>query len=227
MSSFVIQSATLFGAGVLTSLTPCVYPMIPITLGYLGTEGEAKRKKVRVIGFILGQILCFTALGVIAVSLGEILGFSSEIPEIQVGTGFILLLMAYFSHKGSLPSFMNRWNQNVSKSDQKLKKTMTLAFFQAILIGMVSALVASPCTSPVLGGVLASIAGAGSLLEGATLMFFYSSGMSVLFLILGLGLVGAKKLPNSGKWLGIVHKLSTILLILGGIYFISYGLGLI
>ena len=225
MSVLMLQSLSIFGTGILTSLTPCVYPMIPLTLGYLGMNAEnGQQKRLRVFGLILGQIVAFTILGIIAVSLGEILGFSSQMPAVQIGTGLVLLVLALVSYRGNLPSFFNKWNgKMMAGQNVTLEKHPATAFFQSAGIGAISALVASPCSSPMLGGVLATIAQTGSLLTGAYLMFLYASGLSLLFLVLGLGIVQAKKIPKGGKFLAIVHKISTILLVVGGCYFLALG----
>ena len=231
MLPILAQSAGLFGAGVLTSLTPCVYPMIPITLGYLGTNNSKEHKaahKVKVLGFVSGQIIAFTALGMVAVTLGEVLGFSSEIPEIQLFTGAILLVMAYFSFKGELPSFLSKWNNSkLMTNNVEFKNNKILAYFQALLVGALSALVASPCTGPILGGVLAAMAQVQNLFLGSLLMFSYSLGMSLLFLFLGFGMVNMNKLPRSGNWMRRIHIISSVILVGAGFYYLGKGVELI
>ncbi len=226
MSALMVQSLSIFFTGILTSLTPCVYPMIPLTLGYLGMNaGSIQQKRLRVLGFILGQIVAFTLLGVLAVSLGEILGFSAQMPAVQIGTGLLLMVLAAISYGGALPGFLNRWNSKMFAGQSiTLEKRPMIAFYQAVGIGAISSLVASPCSSPLLGGVLASISQTASLVTGALLMFLYASGLSLLFLVLGLGMVQAKKMPKGGKFLVIIHKMSTILLVTGGFYFITQGI---
>lgn len=216
MITGIAQLAGAFGAGLATSLSPCVYPMIPITVGFLG----ASRGAGRVLGFFTGQVLAFTALGVIAVSLGEILGFSSEIPAVQIGTGAMLLLLAYASFAEKLPKFFYGLNrlQGMGNAD---------TFFGALLVGATSAAVASPCTSPVVGGMLAALSQIEERGWGIVLMFAFAVGLSFLFLLLGLGLTKASRLPRAGAWMKGVHKGSSVLLGLGGIYFMARGFGLL
>jgi cytochrome c biogenesis protein CcdA len=224
MNEFVLQGLGLFGAGVLTSLTPCVYPMIPISVGFLGAKDKEDRSYLRVLLFILGQVLAFSSLGLLAVYLGEVMGFSSELPEVQIATGVMLLVFAYFSYKGAMPTFLNKWNNlNFFNKNDQFTNNIFASGMKAFFIGVISAFVASPCTSPILGGVLTQIAQSGSLLTGGALMFSYASGLSLLFLFIGIGLVRAKSLPKSGKWLNIVHRLSTFLLMIGGLYFLLKG----
>lgn len=222
MSGVMIQAAGIFGAGVLTSLTPCVYPMIPITVGYLGASADGQTNhRAKIVAFFLGQVLVFTVLGVVAASLGEILGFSSEMPSVQLVTGAVLMLMGALSLRGRLPDSFSRWNQRgFFQTTVSHDRGVLVASSQALLMGGLSALVASPCTSPVLGGVLASIAQADSILVGTFLMSLYGAGMSSIFLVLGLGLISAKKLPKSGVWLSRFHAFSGVLLLLGGLYYV-------
>lgn len=214
-----IQLAGAFGAGLATSLSPCVYPMIPITVGFLGSGAEGGAKKKRVLGFFLGQVAAFTSLGVVAVSLGEVFGFSSEIPAVQIGVGVLLLAMAAFSGLERLPAFLYRLNRFQGRGDAS---TLGGAF----LVGLSSAAVASPCTSPVIGGVLAALAQVEERAWAMVLMFAFAVGLSCLFLLLGLGLARASALPRAGGWMKRVHQGSALLLALGGIYSILRGFGL-
>ena len=188
MTNYFFQAMAAFGAGLGTSLSPCVYPMIPITIGFLGTAGTGEGKKQhRIFGFFVGQVLAFTLLGIVAVALGEFLGFSSEIPAVQIGTG------------------------------------STATFSGALLVGASSAAVASPCTSPVVGGVLAALSQVENRFWGMALMFSFALGLSILFLVVGLGLAKTSSLPRAGKWMIGVHKGSSVLLAVGGIYFLFKG----
>lgn len=231
MSSILWQSFGVFGAGVLTSFTPCVYPMIPITVGYLGQGNQnaaAARErllpKIKILGFFSGQVLTFTALGVFAVFFGELLGFTAQIPIVQFSAGGIFFLLGYFSLKGELPKFITKWNNKTSSSRPlEWQNRPLLLFGQAASVGAATSLVASPCTGPVLAGVLALISQVGSVYTGSFLMFLYALGLSSIFLILGLGLVRASQIPKSGKWMVVVHKFSSILLLGAGCYFIYLG----
>ncbi len=219
MNPLFAQDLGVFGAGLLTSITPCVYPMIPITVGYLGQNATSTNgRRTAVLGLFTGQVLAFTALGVLAVALGEVIGFSAEVPGVKLATGVVLIIMGLFSLKGELPAFLSKWNNSVFIT--KTSSAAPRAFGQALVVGAVTALVTSPCAGPVLGGVLALMAQSGSLVTGSFLMFLYSAGLSTLFLLLGLGLLSAKSLPRSGKWLSKVHKISSFLLLGTGAYYL-------
>jgi len=215
MTPYALQAVTAFTAGLGTSLSPCVYPMIPITVGYLGAAGaNANRARGKILGFFLGQVLAFTLLGVAAVLLGEFLGFSSEIPAVQFATGALLIIFAAVSFFEKLPAFLYKFAP-------KRRDVNTIA--GAFLVGVASAAVASPCTGPVIGGLLAAISQVKERLWGISLMFFFAVGLSFLFLILGLGLARVSQMPRAGAWMRKVNTASSLILACGGIYFILRG----
>jgi len=212
---FLSQAMTTLGAGILASLSPCIYPMIPIILSFLGSEHTSGKKRL-VFLFFLGQVFTFTTLGVIAVQLGEIFGFSSDNRWINMGIGSFLLLMGFASYFNSIPQFMTKLNNKFNHLRIKGHHHLINAF----LIGLGSALVASPCTSPILGSVLAQIAQQDSMIFGIGLMLFYALGKSFIFLGLGLGFLKLKELPKAGHWMSKVHQVTTILIFsAAGFYF--------
>jgi len=218
VTTYYLQATSAFAAGFGISLSPCIYPMIPISVGYLGASAtENLNPKIRVLGFFAGQVTAYTALGVAAVLLGEVLGFSAEIPWVQIATGLLLMAFAAASFFERLPAFMTKLGSSGSTA-----KGNTL--FGAFVIGASSAAIASPCASPVVGGVLAAVSQVHERAWGVALMFFFAVGLSSLFLVLGLGLTKAKALPKAGLWMTKVHRASSILLALGGLYFIVKGL---
>lgn len=224
-SMVTIGLASIFSsytAGFLTSLTPCVYPMIPLTLGYLGSKGNELNKKV-ILVFTSGQILMFGIMGFIAVELGEVFGFFSQNSWVQLGTGGLLISFAYYSWKKELPGFLNNLSQYFSSRTPTISKDKNPSLWAPFLLGLFSTLIASPCSTPVLAGVLALVAQSESRGQGVVLMAIYGMGISTLFMLLGLGLLKSKTLPQSGKWMILVHNFSMALLLVGGIYFIFNG----
>ncbi len=209
---FLYKIFTVLGAGFLTSLSPCVYPMIPISLGYFGSQAESG-KKINVILFFTGQVLTFTFLGILAVSLGEIFGFSSQNPFVQGSMGLILIAFGIASLFNFVPGFLQTANQI------EFKKLSGTVFFP-IALGAGAALLASPCTTPVLGAVLVTISTSTQLLSGSIYMFFYALGSTFIFLVVGLGMMSVKNLPKSGGWMKKIHKISSVLIFFAGLFFL-------
>ncbi len=221
--TLTMQASAAFGAGLLASLSPCVYPMIPLTIGFLALNASDTHssRRLTLLAFFFGQVLTFASLGFAAVTLGEIFGFSSESRWVQLGTAVMMFAMAIISLKGELPAFMRRL------SKLQTVGTKGRGLVAAFLVGLLSALIASPCTSPVLGAVLMTLATVESQTRGAFLMVCYALGMSVLFLGVGLGLTKTAALPRAGQWMVRLQGLSAILLIIGGLYYSARGLYLL
>jgi thiol:disulfide interchange protein DsbD len=213
--------AWAFGGGVLASLSPCVYPLIPITLGYFGSQtdvGGARFARIALYG--LGQIVGFVLIGFLAVRLGEIFGFTSESRWLNLVVGLGLLAFGIVSVQGRLPGVFDRWNQ----WNHRFLSNFSHGKFSAFILGLSSAFVASPCTTPILSGVLAMLATQQEATVGFFAMISYSLGFSGLFLALGFGLLRLSKLPRAGLWMKRIHSVSTGLLILAGGYFTWKGL---
>ena len=132
------QLFSVFGAGLLSSLSPCVYPMIPITLGYLGLQKADQKSKYKIFLFFLGQVIAFTAIGLVAVKLGETFGFTSQNSMVNKVIGLLLLVFGVFSFFNYVPSFL--LNLNSKTQFNFISKDH---FIFPLIIGISSALVAS------------------------------------------------------------------------------------
>lgn len=209
---FFVKAFSIFGAGVLASLSPCVYPILPITLGYFGST-TAKGRNTKVLLYILGQALALTLLAWITVKSGESLGFTSQDPWVNFLVGLFLLGFGIFSFLDRLPAFLETWNAKISH------RQVQAGLLGALILGISSALLASPCTTPILSGVLSLMATEKSMVLGLFYMLAYTLGFSLLLMLLGFGLF--KSLPRSGLWLKRVQQFSGLLLIIAGLYYLS------
>ncbi|MBK9294948.1 MAG: sulfite exporter TauE/SafE family protein [Oligoflexia bacterium] len=205
-----------FGAGFLSSLNPCVYPLIPLIIGFFGRE-ESKQQRIQIGVYVIGQVLTLTTLGVVAVSIGETFGFTSESKAINLFLAVFLISMAVYSWLGKMPGIVNKFNHKFSN----LGSGHSNRYIEALLLGVGSALVTSPCSTPMLSSVLTLMATSQTLLKGTAMMFFYSLGFSTFLALISLGVLNLKKLPKAGKWMNIVHKFSAVLLFLIGLHFIG------
>jgi thiol:disulfide interchange protein DsbD len=218
-----LQILSAFGAGFIASLSPCVYPMLPITVGYFGRK-ESYGHKVMVAFFVVGQVVTLTVLGLVAVRLGETFGFSTESKSINIFVGVFLFVMGLFTLMASgknLPKFLNRLNNKINEIGSKQNRGLIEPF----ILGVGAALVTSPCTTPILSAVLALMATSSTLFRGTTIMFFYALGFSCFLALVSLGMLNLKKLPRSGVWMQYVHKISGVLLVLTGMYYVARGSG--
>ena len=190
-----------FAAGVGTSFTPCVYPIIPITVTYIGARSVGSKMRAFVLSlfYTLGLATTYSALGAFAALTGKIFGSFTQSPYVYLVVGNIILLMGLgmldvFSIP--IPGFLQ--DPSVGKG----RKGFTGAF----LIGATSGFVAAPCTSPVLATILTYVSTKQSVAAGAGLLFVYSLGMCTLLIALGTfsGLLAS--LPKSGDWMVKIKK---------------------
>jgi thiol:disulfide interchange protein DsbD len=203
-----------FGFGFQTSLTPCVYPMIPITLGIFGARGKdvsRGRALLLATAYVVGMGLTYATLGVIIALIGGQFGTILANPFVVIP---IVVLFAALA-----ASMFGAFDLNLPMSWQaRLNQVGGRGFRGAFAMGMVGGLIAAPCTGPFLLGLLTFVATSRSVFGGGSLLFVYAIGMGVLFWVLA---AFAMSLPRSGRWMEWVKSAGGILLLLGGIYFLK------
>jgi len=208
-----------FIGGVLASFTPCVYPLIPVTLGYIGSRSLGVRKKgfLLSIVYVLGVALTYSILGAIAAFTGGLFGQFSQTPWAYILVGNICLMLS-LSLFGvfNLPSL-----QFLVQKDSGVKGK---GFKGAFLLGLVSALVMSPCTTPILGSILLFVAMKKNIFLGMSLLFVFAYGMGFLLILVGAFSGILVNLPKSGEWLSRIKKFfAWFLLLVGEFYFLQAG----
>ncbi|MBN1551355.1 protein-disulfide reductase DsbD [bacterium] len=214
----LIAFLLVFVAGFITSLTPCVYPMIPITIGYIGARsagGGKSRGFVLSLFYVLGLALVYSALGVFAALIGAQFGTLTQTPAILGAVALIFVVMGISMMGGfdiRLPSgFLGRIQGGGPKK----------GFIGAILMGMVAGLVAAPCAGPVIIVLMAFIAATASVFFGFFLMMSYSLGLGLLFIAIGTFSGLLSSLPQAGLWMDKIKKIFGIILIGAGIWVAS------
>jgi thiol:disulfide interchange protein len=206
----------VFAAGFLASLTPCVYPVIPIIMGYVGARSGGRKFKgfTLSIFFVLGLSLVYSLLGVVAAKTGSLIGISFQNPIVVTAIAAIFIIMG-LSLAGlftiSAPSWISSRVSRSHKSD----------IAGALIVGGISAVIAAPCVGPVLIALLSWISQSGNIFLGFWLTMVFSLGMSVIFLVAGTFSGAISALPRGGQWMSTVKYFFAALLIAGGIYFLS------
>ena len=208
-----VAYAIAFLGGLLTSFTPCTYPILPVTVGYLGSRsGRSRMRTVLASGmYAMGMAMTYAALGMAAGITGRMFGEVTAHPlsYIVMGNVCILLSLSLLDvFQLPTPGFLSRLG---SAGDGG---TLGGAF----LVGICSGIVVGPCTAPVLGGLLLYVGSSGHPVFGATLLFTFALGMALPVVVLGMfaGLLAG--LPRSGAWLVTVKKGFGVLLLLAGEY---------
>jgi len=206
----------VFLGGFLTSFTPCVYPVIPIIMGFVGTRtGGSKLKGFYLsVFFVLGLAIVYSVLGMIAALTGSMLGVSFQNPVVVVVISAIFIVMGF-----SLAGFFEiPVPSSISSRVQKGHKSEIPG---AMIIGGVAGIIAAPCVGPVLVALLSWISQTGNVFLGFWLTFTFSLGLGVIFLLAGTFSGVISSLPKGGKWMDYIKYFFAVLLIGGGLYFLG------
>ncbi|MDB4952798.1 MAG: Protein-disulfide reductase [Myxococcales bacterium] len=205
-----------FGFGFLTSLTPCVYPMIPITLAIFGARGEnvSKRRSVLLASaYVGGMGVTYAVLGVTFAMIGKASDFGTQLASPWLVFPLVALFLALAA------SMFGAFDLNLPSAWQaKLNQIGGKGFGGAFAMGLVGGLIAAPCTGPFLAGLLAFVSTTGNPVAGAALLFTYAIGMGVLFWVLA---AASLALPKSGRWMDAVKSAGGIGLLFAAIYFLK------
>ncbi|MEO8089796.1 MAG: cytochrome c biogenesis protein CcdA [Gemmatimonadales bacterium] len=217
----LLALVVLFGAGLATSLTPCVYPMIPITAGILGGVGSAQRSRGRTLlltgVYVLGLALVYASLGLLAGLSGTLFGSVSSSPWALFFMGNLLLvfglaLLDVFTVNA--PARLAGW------AGRRAGNSVGGVF----ALGATSGLVAAPCGAPAFAAVLTFVSTTGSALLGFLYLFVFSIGLTALLVAVGLFSGTLAALPRAGKWtLWIKRAGGVILLAMAEYYFVRMG----
>jgi thioredoxin:protein disulfide reductase len=202
---FFVGALVVFLGGLLTALTPCVYPLVPITVSVFGARGATSRGRALLLtsAYVVGMGLVFSALGVAAARTGAAFGSVLGKPAVVLALAAVLLLLAasmFGAFELTLPSGLV----------QRLSSVGGAGVAGALLMGSVAGFLAAPCTGPVLTGLLAFVAKSQDTALGAGLLFIYALGIGVPFFLIG---AFAVQLPKGGVWMEWVKSLLGILLV--------------
>src|SRR6266545_3780163 len=217
----LLALVTLFGAGLVTSLTPCVYPMIPITVGILSGTGAGQTSRARTAGLTLayaaGLALFYALLGLIAGLTGSLFGTVSASPWARFVIGNLLLVFGLAMLDVipvSAPQRLLSWAGGLSGG----------SYPAVFLLGATSGIVAAPCGAPAFAAVLTWVATTRSGVLGFVYLFVFSLGMTALLVVVGLFSGSLAALPRAGRWMVWVKKLAGVILLgMAEYYFIKMG----
>ncbi len=223
-SSPLLALGTLFGAGVLTSLTPCVYPLIPITASVIsGTarENQTRGRTIRLtLTYAVGMATLYAVLGLIAGLSGTIFGTVSASPWARFAIGNLLILFALVMLDVlpvPIPQRLYRWaNEREGGS-----------YGAVFAMGATSGIVAAPCGAPVFAVVLTWVAAVQAGFMGFVYLFVFSFGMTALLIAVGIASGSLAVLPKSGAWMIWVKRVAALIMIgMAEYYFVQAGYSL-
>lgn len=205
----------VFLAGILISFTPCVYPMIPIIIGFVGGGAGGSRAKGFVLSlfFVLGLAIVYAILGVIAGATGALFGAFMSNPIV------LWFIVAIFIALGA--SMLGAFDITVPAALQgKMMSGDRSGVIGAMLIGGVTGIVAAPCAGPPLLVLLSWIGNTGNLVLGFFLMATFALGIGLLFIIIGTFAGAMTALPQAGPWMDKIKKGLGIIIFAVALYYL-------
>ncbi|PIW61505.1 protein-disulfide reductase DsbD [Shewanella sp. CG12_big_fil_rev_8_21_14_0_65_47_15] len=209
--SLIWTLVIFFGLGIGLALTPCVFPMYPILSGIIVGQGQklsTAKAFTLSMAYVQGMAITYSILGLVVASAGLKYQAALQHPAVLVVLAilfFVLSLSMFGLYDLKLPS---SWQEKMNSVSNNQKGGNLIGVF---LMGVISGLVASPCTTAPLSGALVYVAQTGDLLQGFLALYVLSMGMGVPLLIIGTS--GGKLLPRAGAWMNIIKTVFGFLLI--------------
>src|SRR6266550_7060938 len=209
----------LFAAGLVTSLNPCIYPMIPITPGALAgvnAEGQPRRRTIGLtLTYAMGLALFYALLGLIAGLSGSLFGTIGSSPWARLAIGNVLVVFGLAMLDVipiRVPARLAAWAGSLGGG----------SYPAVFLLGATSGIVAAPCGAPAFAVVLTWVATTQSAVLGFVYLFVFSLGMTALLVVVGLFSGALAALPRAGAWMAWIKKAAgAVLLLMAEYYFVK------
>lgn len=209
--SLIVTLIAFFIGGLLLSFTPCVFPMYPILTGIIVGQGKAlTTKKAFTLSFfyVQGMAVTYTLLGIVVALAGAQFQAVFQHPFVLIALSVLFIFLALSMFGVFNLALPNSWQNKLNNLSNKQKGGSIAG---VIMMGVISGLVASPCTTAPLTGALLYISQTGDVLLGASALYALSLGMGLPLLILGSS--GGKLLPKAGAWMNIIKNIFGLLLL--------------
>ncbi len=218
-SSILLALLIIFLGGIGASLTPCVYPVIPLTVAYVGarSEGHKFRGFILSVMLVLGIATTYSVLGVVSAKTGAVFGSFAQHPAFVITLAMIFVAMGlsmFGFYDIQLPSSLNTKLQVQRKG-----------LLGAFLMGMATGVLAAPCVGPIIVVLLGWVAQTGSMFKGFIFLFDFALGMGLLFIVIGTFSGVLASLPKAGGWMIKVKYIFGVLFILAAMLFARPFLG--
>lgn len=207
----------VFLSGILTSFTPCIFPLIPITLAVIGstdTRGSRWKGFVISLSYVVGIAVTYSLLGLVAAKTGALFGGFLGHPVVVGFIALVFILMGLSMYGLFETKIPDKWT--TALMGRRWEKGLLGAF----LSGLIAGVVASPCVGPVLVSLLAYVAHSQNTMQGTVFLFVFALGLGQVFLVLGTFSQLIYKLPKSGPWLENVKFVFGTIMIAAAFYFL-------
>ncbi|HYM61910.1 MAG TPA: cytochrome c biogenesis protein CcdA, partial [Thermoanaerobaculia bacterium] len=205
--------AAIFLLGLLLNLTPCVYPLIPITIGFFARQGNGSRAHRVALSatYVIGIAITYSALGVFSALSGRLFGAWLQLPAVLIFFAVLMLVMAssmFGAFEITVPHFI---------SDRSGGRA---GLAGALTMGLLIGIVAAPCVGPFVISLIGLVAQLGNPLLGFLMFFVLALGLGVPYLVLGIFSSALTAMPRSGMWMVQVKKAMGFVLIAMAFYFL-------
>jgi thiol:disulfide interchange protein DsbD len=209
----------IFIGGLALNLTPCIYPLIPITISYFGGQagGKSSRTMLLAVLYVLGMSITYSALGTAAAMTGSLFGSALQNPWV---VAFIVAVMI-----GLATSMFGLWEFRLPTFLTRGTGRAKQGYLGAIFMGLTVGIVAAPCIGPFVIGLLTYVGRIGNPALGFLMFFTLAWGMGTPLLVLGTVSGSISRLPRSGDWMVWIRKIFGFILIAMGLYFARHIIG--
>jgi len=212
---WILTFLMVFLAGLALNLTPCVYPLIPITISYFG--GQTKGKKGKLIShsilYVFGMAITYSILGVIAALTGSLFGAALQNPYVLIAIAVILVGLAlsmFDLYEIRVPTFLANFAGGAKQG-----------YFGTFFMGLTVGIVAAPCIGPFVLALITFVGEKGDVFLGFSMFFVLALGLGLPFLILAIFSGSLNKIPRSGAWMVWVRTIFGFILIALAVYFLE------
>jgi cytochrome c-type biogenesis protein len=215
--SVLLAFLAAYLGGLVISFTPCTYPLIPVTVGFIGAQGSSSKLRGFFLSlfYVIGIAFTYSILGGAAALSGRLFGQMQTTPWTYFIMGNLCLIMGL--------SMLDVFSISLPVPQKLMKLTGNKnikGFLDSFLMGTVSGVVTGPCTAPALAVLLGYVAVKTNLLLGMSLLFVFALGMGTLLIIVGTFAGVIASLPKSGQWMTKIKTAFGLILIGAAEYFL-------
>ncbi|MDD4941227.1 MAG: cytochrome c biogenesis protein CcdA [Candidatus Omnitrophica bacterium] len=213
LSGSPFDFAAAFLGGVAVSFTPCVFPLIPVTAGYIGARSAGSRWTGFSLGFVYvtGVALTYAALGIIASLTGSMFGRISGHPATRLAVGLIVAAFGF--------AMLDLFHIPVPRL-QRAPALQKGSYISTFALGLTSGFAVAPCTTPVLGSILVVLSQNGNVVYGGFLLLCFAYGMGAVLLLSAVFSTLLTAFPKAGPWMNVLKKVYAAVLFAVAAYFI-------
>lgn len=213
VSNFIEERGLLLGIliifiwGLALNLTPCIYPLIPITISYFGAQSSGNKLQSILMGvfYAVGMAVTYSLMGLIAALTGSMLGTALQNPIVVIFIAAIFLALA--------TSMFGLWEIRVPQSLALAGNKNRSGYFGSLMMGLLVGFIAAPCIGPIVLSLLVYVGKLGNPFMGFFLFFILSLGLGVPYIFLAAFSSSISKLPRSGEWMISVKVIFGLVLI--------------